>query len=70
MSAPRLPSSLAPHVARPASSEFELLRLRRAAFHQHGIVVLRLADVADDRLRRRLAGEAERLYGATPDPSA
>lgn len=64
-----MPSSLAPHVARPASSELELLHLRRAAFHQHGIFVLRLADIADDRLRRRLAGEAERLYGQAPDTS-
>jgi hypothetical protein len=63
---PRLPSSLAPHVARPASDEIELLRLRRAAFHQQGIVILRLADIADERLRRRLLAEAERLYGGRP----
>ena len=66
MSGPRLPSSLAPHVARPAGDESELMRLRRAAFHQQGIVILRLADVRDDWLRQRLVGEAERLYGQRP----
>jgi hypothetical protein len=69
VSGPRLPSSLAPHVARPVGDEVELRRLRQAAFHQQGIVILRLADVADERLRRRLVGEAERLYGERPGRS-
>lgn len=69
MKGARIPSSLAPHVARPASDEVELLRLRQAAFHLQGIVVLPLAEITDERLRRRLIGEAERLYGARPGRS-
>jgi hypothetical protein len=40
--------------------------MRRAAWRQQGVVVLRLEDVRDDRTRQVLINEANRLYGRRP----
>jgi hypothetical protein len=63
VTAPRLPTSLARFVGSGPARDADLLALRRAAFHQQDILVLRLADVGDDRLRQALIAEGERLYG-------
>jgi hypothetical protein len=37
--------------------------MRRAAWRQQGLVVLRPEDVSDDWIRQALVNEANRLYG-------
>jgi hypothetical protein len=37
--------------------------MRRAAWRQQGIVVIRLADIRDEIMRQALISEATRLYG-------
>ena len=51
------------HLPRSAPGEEELFVMRRAAWRQQGIVVIRLADVRDDIIRQALVNEATRLYG-------
>ena len=55
--------SLDRHLSRSLPTEDELFAMRRAAWRQQGIVVIRLADIRDDIIRQALANEATRLYG-------
>jgi hypothetical protein len=56
-------SSLERHLPETAPTEDELFAMRRAAWRQQGIVVIRLADVRDEWTRQALVNEATRLYG-------
>ena len=56
-------SPLARAQARTAPSDEDLLAMRRAAWRQQGVAVLRPDDVEDDWVRQALINEAERLYG-------
>jgi hypothetical protein len=58
-------SCLARTQARTAPSDEDLLAMRRAAWRQQGVVVLRPDDVRDDWARQALINEANRLYGRT-----
>ena len=55
--------SLERHLPQTAPTEQELFAMRRAAWRQQGIVVLRVADVRDELIRQALVNEATRLYG-------
>jgi hypothetical protein len=55
--------SLERHLPQPAATEEDLYRMRQAAWHKQGIVMIRLADVHDDWLRQAVINEANRLYG-------
>ena len=55
--------SLDRHLPRSLPTEDELFAMRRAAWRQQGIVVIRPADVRDDWMRQSLVNEATRLYG-------
>jgi hypothetical protein len=59
-------SCLAPAQALTAPSEEDLLVMRRAAWRQQGVIVLRPEDVRDDWTRQALINEANRLYGRGP----
>ena len=59
-------SSLARARARHAVKGEDLLAMRRAAWRQQGVVVLRPEDVRDDWTRQALINEANRLYGRRP----
>jgi hypothetical protein len=59
-------SCLARAQARPASSDDDLLAMRRAAWRAQGVVVLRPEDVRDDWTRQALINEVNRLYGQRP----
>ena len=59
-------SSMARAQARTAPSDEDLLAMRRAAWRQQGVVVLRPEDVRDDWTRQALINEANRLYGRRP----
>jgi hypothetical protein len=56
-------SCLARAQARTALSDDDLLTLRRTAWCQQGVVVLRPEDARDDWTRQALINEANRLYG-------
>jgi hypothetical protein len=56
-------SSLARTAARSPSTADEMLAMRRAAWRQQGVVVLRPEDVRDDWARQVLINETNRLYG-------
>ena len=56
-------SCLARAQERTAPSDEDLLAMRRAAWRQQGVVVLRPDDVRDDWTRQALINEATRLYG-------
>jgi hypothetical protein len=58
-----VPGSLERHLPRSLPTEDELFAMRRAAWRQQGIVVIRLADVRDEIIRQALVNEATRLYG-------
>ena len=55
--------SLDRHLRRSLPTEQELFAMRRAAWRQQGIVVLRVADVRDELIRQALVNEATRIYG-------
>jgi len=55
--------SLDRHLPRSLPTEEELFAMRRAAWRQQGIVVIRLADVRDEIIRQAIVNEATRLYG-------
>ena len=55
--------SLERHLPPSLPTEDELFAMRRAAWRQQGIVVLRVADVRDELIRQELVNEATRLYG-------
>lgn len=61
MTGPR--SSLSRHASRAPTDPEQLRRLRAAAWHGQGVVVIRPEDVADDWIRQAILNEAERLYG-------
>ncbi|QDQ25305.1 hypothetical protein FNU76_02460 [Chitinimonas arctica] len=56
-------SSLTNHAASGPAADAELKQMRAAAWHQQGVVVVRLADVPDDWDRLHLANIATQLYG-------
>jgi hypothetical protein len=56
-------SCLAPSQPRAAPSDDDLLAMRRAAWRQQGVIMLRPEEVRDDWTRQALINEAERLYG-------
>jgi hypothetical protein len=56
-------SCLARAQSRAAPTEEELLAMRRAAWRQQGVIMLRPEDVRDDWTRQVLVNEANRLYG-------
>jgi hypothetical protein len=62
----RYRSCLARAQARTASDD-DLLAMRRAAWRQQGVIMLRPEDVRDDWTRQALINEANRLYGARPE---
>jgi hypothetical protein len=59
-------SCLARAQVRTAPSEEDLLAMRRAAWRQQGVVVLRPEDIRDDWAWQVLINEANRLYGRRP----
>jgi len=58
-----VPGSLERHLPRSLPTEEQMFAMRRAAWRQQGIVVIRLADVRDEIMRQALVNEATRLYG-------
>ena len=56
-------SCLARSHGRAASTDDDLLAMRRAAWRQQGVIILRPGDVRDDWTRQALINEANRLYG-------
>jgi hypothetical protein len=50
-------------LADAAPSDDDLSAMRRAAWRQQGVVVLRPEDIRDDWTRQALINEANRLYG-------
>jgi hypothetical protein len=59
-------SCLAHAQARTAPSDDDMFAMRRAAWRQQGVVMLRPEDVRDDWIRQALINEANRLYGRRP----
>ena len=59
-------SCLARSQPRTKPSDEDLQVMRREAWRQQGVVVLRPEDVRDDWARRELINEANRLYGRRP----
>ena len=55
--------SLERHLPCTASTEDELLAMRRAAWRKQGIVVIKPVDVRDEWTRQAIENEANRLYG-------
>lgn len=58
-----LRSSLGRCQPRTPTSAEELDAMRRAAWHQQGVVVLDPASISDDWTRQAVINEATRLYG-------
>ena len=56
-------SCLALVQARRTPSDEDLFAMRRAAWRQQGVIMLRPEDVRDDWTRQALINEADRLYG-------
>jgi hypothetical protein len=56
-------SCLARAQGRAAPSDEDLQAMRRAAWRQQGVIMLRPEDVRDRWTREALINEAERLYG-------
>jgi hypothetical protein len=63
----RYRSCLARSQPRTTPSDEDLLAMRRAAWRQQGVIMLRPEDVRDDWTRQALINEANRLYGARPE---
>jgi hypothetical protein len=61
MSEPR--SSLSRRRPGPRLETEQLRRLRAAAWHGQGVVVIRPEEVEDDWIRQAIVNEADRLYG-------
>jgi hypothetical protein len=59
-------SSLARSPACAPPPESELVAMRRAAWRQQGVILLRPEDIRDDWTRQALINEANRLYGRRP----
>jgi hypothetical protein len=60
--------SLAQAAACAPLPEAELIAMRRAAWRQQAVIMLRPEDVRDDRTRQALINEAYRLYGRRSGP--
>jgi hypothetical protein len=58
-----VPGSLERHLPRSLPTEDELFAMRRAAWRQQGIIVLRIGDISHEIIRQALVNEATRLYG-------
>jgi hypothetical protein len=56
-------SCLALVQARTAPTDEDLFAMRRAAWRQQGVIMLRPEDIRDDWTRQALINEANRLYG-------
>ncbi len=56
-------SSLASRVLRDPTPTEQLEPLRRAAWHQQGVITLRPEEITDEWLRQGLVNLAEKLYG-------
>jgi hypothetical protein len=56
-------SCLARTQGQAASTDDDLLIMRRAAWRKQGVIMLRPDDVRDDWTRQALINEANRLYG-------
>ncbi|WP_342239138.1 hypothetical protein [Inquilinus sp. OTU3971] len=61
MSEPR--SSLSRNQRRSPAQAEQLRRMRAAAWHGQGVVVIRPEEVEDDWIRQAIVNEADRLYG-------
>ena len=59
-------SCLARSHGRAASTDDDLLAMRRAAWRKQGVIMLRPEEVRDDWTRQALINEANRLYGRRP----
>jgi hypothetical protein len=59
-------SCLARAQTRTAPTDEDLLAMRRAAWRQQGVIMLRPEEVRDDWIRQALINEANRLYGHRP----
>ena len=55
--------SLELHLPRSLPTEDELFAMRKAAWRNQGIVVLRIDDLRDEIIRQVVLDEATRLYG-------
>ena len=56
-------SCLARSHGRAASTDDDLLAMRRAAWRKQGVIMLRPEEVRDDWTRQAVVNEANRLYG-------
>ena len=59
-------SCLARAQARTATSDGDLLAMRRATWRQQGVIMLRPEEICDDWTRQAPVNEADRLYGRRP----
>ena len=59
-------SCLARSQPRTGPNDEDLFAMRRAAWRQQGVIMLRPEDVRDDWTRQALVNEADRLYGRRP----
>lgn len=58
-----MPSHLSKHIPAIPWNEAEITSAATAAFHQHGIVLLRIDDIPNDIDRQLLINLAEQKYG-------
>lgn len=65
----RLRCSFARVTARAAMNEDEMQAMRRRAWRENGVLVLRPEDIADERARQVLMKAALALYGPRSRPS-
>lgn len=56
-------SHLARHQPQASADDDQLRAMRRAAWHQQGVAVLRLEDIHDDWTRQVIVNAATKLYG-------
>lgn len=62
----RIPTSLSKHLPRSATTDGELHRLKKAAYHQRNVVTVDLGDpalVMDDWLKQGIINWANKQYG-------
>lgn len=59
--------SLDRHLPHSAPTEDELFAMRRAAWRNQGVIVIKPADIRDDWLCQAIVNEANRLYGRCKD---
>jgi len=60
-------SCLARSHGRAASTDDDLLAMRRSAWRKQGVIMLRPEEVRDDWTRQAIINEANRLYGRRPE---